>query len=150
MSLTQPGSHSRPLYLKFGQVPQVRLQTGCLIVCLLIHSHCSDQTNGLIGNANKEDLRILFDGLDSLPVGFSNNIPSNLPNAPSAINSVPNAQDLDGPGTFTMHQLHTAVNDLYKCRLPHQHSHPAQPFVPINYPPPIVPGQALYPNGPLA
>lgn len=95
-----------------------------LLTCL----HCLGQASNLIGSASEEDLQVLFNGLDSIPASFPNDTHTDFPSVFFDGEPHAGAQNLDGPGLFTMHQLHTVVDNLYS----HSSDQPAQPLDPVN------------------
>ncbi|KAB5589641.1 hypothetical protein CTheo_6914 [Ceratobasidium theobromae] len=88
------------------------------------------QTNDLIGDVSGDDLRALFNGLDNFGTNAPD-FPSDFPNNSPANNTITgnlalNA-DIQGAGSFTMHQLHDSqVSDL-----PCLHSHNGLPSLSV-------------------
>jgi hypothetical protein len=132
--------------------------------------------NNLIASTSEDELRVLFDGLDRFPANFPTDLPADFPNSSLAnaggeFPASMGAWDLDvnaqGLGSFGMHQLHAAVDELQVHESPDQHSHvglglrssglwidnyPAQPHAPVHHSPPFMPSRTPTPAqavGPL-
>jgi hypothetical protein len=74
--------------------------------------------NNLIAGASKDELRVLFDGLDRFPADFPTDLPANFPNGSLAnaggeFPAAMGAWDLDinaqGLGSFGMHQIRRKI-----------------------------------------
>ncbi|KAF8606213.1 hypothetical protein BDV93DRAFT_521056, partial [Ceratobasidium sp. AG-I] len=108
----------------------------------------SAQANNLIGNASKEDLKALFDGLDNFPATFPNSTLANFPTG----HTIPSTQNLNAniqrPGYFAMHQLHATVDNLQEYAVAECATQP--PVVPVSHLQelsPIPPSQTPTQNG---